>query len=199
MSLPKTVVLGWGSLLWDPRTLPVSTPWRPDGPRLPIEFCRVAANGRLTLAIDHSYGVPVRTWWAGLDVDDGEQALISLAEREGCTVSNIGALDQTRGTPTVANDHQEVAPTIEPWARTLGVRHVVWTALTTNFSERVGRPFSIETALQYVRQRRGRTRDLAFEYLRRAPASTATPVRAAFTRELDGLRVDTIKASEGGA
>jgi len=42
--------LGWGSLIWSPRTLPVSGDWHTDGPHLPIEFSRQAADGRITLA-----------------------------------------------------------------------------------------------------------------------------------------------------
>ena len=48
----KSVVLAWGSLVWDPRELKTAVKFTPDGPLLPIEFCRISADGRLTLAID---------------------------------------------------------------------------------------------------------------------------------------------------
>jgi hypothetical protein len=44
----RIACVGWGSLVWDPRDLPVKGAWRPDGPRLPIEFARQSDNGRLT-------------------------------------------------------------------------------------------------------------------------------------------------------
>ena len=52
----KSVVLAWGSLVWDPRELQTAAKFAPDGPLLPIEFCRISADGRLTLAIDERFG-----------------------------------------------------------------------------------------------------------------------------------------------
>lgn len=34
----RIVFLGWGSLIWDPRELPVIGDWQSGGPVLPIEF-----------------------------------------------------------------------------------------------------------------------------------------------------------------
>src|ERR1700722_18672522 len=52
----KSVVLAWGSLVWDPRDLQTAGKFVANGPLLPIEFCRISADGRLTLAIDESFG-----------------------------------------------------------------------------------------------------------------------------------------------
>ena len=48
----KSVVLAWGSSVWDPRELKIASKFAPNGPLLPIEFCRISGDGRLTLAID---------------------------------------------------------------------------------------------------------------------------------------------------
>ena len=52
----KSVVLAWGSLVWDPGKLQTVGKFTANGPLLPIEFCRVSDDGRLTLAIDESFG-----------------------------------------------------------------------------------------------------------------------------------------------
>jgi hypothetical protein len=45
----KIAIVGWGSLIWDPRDLHLATAI------LPIEFSRISDNGRLTLVVDERY------------------------------------------------------------------------------------------------------------------------------------------------
>ena len=48
-------ILGWGSLVPDPRGLPIADGWHQAGPVLPIEFSRISKDGQragcLTLVI----------------------------------------------------------------------------------------------------------------------------------------------------
>ena len=57
----KSVVLAWGSSVWAPRDLQIASKFAPNGPLLPIEFCRVSDDGRLTLAIDETFGALCKT------------------------------------------------------------------------------------------------------------------------------------------
>jgi hypothetical protein len=41
----RIAILGWGSLIWDPRDLPISGPWQCGGSVIPIEFSRISENG----------------------------------------------------------------------------------------------------------------------------------------------------------
>lgn len=78
----KIACLGWGSLIWDPRTLPVSSDWLHDGPLLPVEFTRQSNDGRITLAITPD-ACAVKVFSALLDVVTMDEACRALAEREG--------------------------------------------------------------------------------------------------------------------
>lgn len=86
-------MLGWGSLLWDPRELPREGVWQRGGPQLTLEFSRVSRDGRLTLVIDRRHGDNCDTYYVlspRLDVDsaiEDLQHLFDLSE-----ISNSRAL-----------------------------------------------------------------------------------------------------------
>ena len=102
--------LGWGSLIWDPRTLPVSPRWNEDGPSLPVEFARHSSkSGRVTLVLE-SGAQPVQTLWASLAVAGLPEAREALRSREETVPQYIGywsTADRTEG---------EVSRLIGSWA-----------------------------------------------------------------------------------
>jgi hypothetical protein len=83
--------LGWGSLAWDPRTLPVQREWFTDGPFAPIEFTRQSADGRVTLVIDRN-AAPLQLLWAKMTVANISHARESLRDREGITAKQWSSL-----------------------------------------------------------------------------------------------------------
>src|SRR6185437_6546516 len=94
----KSAVLAWGSLVWDPRELKVAAPLKADGPLLPVEFCRVSADGLLTLAIDESFGAVCRTYSAPSAFDDLDAAMENLRQREDMpTLRAIGFVEPVSG------------------------------------------------------------------------------------------------------
>lgn len=60
--MSNIAILGWGSLLWRPESLAMTSAWNPDGPLLPLEFARLSGNNTLTLVI-HPASPPQQTYW----------------------------------------------------------------------------------------------------------------------------------------
>jgi hypothetical protein len=79
----KTAILAWGSLVSHPRDLQAAAEFVPDGPLLPIEFCRISADGRLTLAVDETYGAVCKTYSAPSGIQSLDEAIENLRIREG--------------------------------------------------------------------------------------------------------------------
>jgi len=179
----KIAVLGWGSLLWDPRDLQLATPFALTGPNLPIEFCRVSKNHRLTLVIDETFGTLCQTYAATSAYASLDEALENLRLREGMsTTADAGFVEtvgQTRS-PLAAERHPHVVETIADWALNAGYDAAIWTALESGFERQSGEPFSVTAAMRFLEkleQHEPEAFARALDYIRRAPGATQTPVR----------------------
>lgn len=150
----RIAILGWGSLVWDPRDLPLASAWLVGGPQLPIEFSRVSDNGRLTLVIDPINGVPIASRFATSRRDELDQAVEDLRRREGPTRrENIGS-----ACAQDAGDANDIAAHLAVWCRGASFDAVVWTALAPNFAEKRRQPFGVDAALAYLAQLTGERR-----------------------------------------
>ena len=171
----RIAVLGWGSLIWDPRDLPLVGGWNEGGPPLPIEFSRVSTDGRLTLVIDPDNGTGTPTRFAESARGDLEDAVCDLRNREGAVAKHIGFVDLVGGTSRCSQ-----APTlhaIRGWAGSHGFDAVVWTDLPSNFREKTGAAFSVEDAVRYLGSLPHEVAERAREYVERAPVEVQTPLR----------------------
>jgi hypothetical protein len=183
----KIAILGWGSLLWDPRDLQLASGFELSGPSLPIEFCRVSKDNRLTLIIDETFGTLCQTYAALSAFDDLDAAVKNLAEREGMSrhadVGYITAAGQARSREATER-HPHAVETIADWALNAGYDAAIWTALGSHFEQETREPFSVNAAMRFLEgleQGDAAAFARALEYIRRAPAATQTPVRDAVT------------------
>jgi hypothetical protein len=181
----KSVVLGWGSLVWDPGELQTAAKFIANGPLVPIEFCRISGDGRLTLAIDETFGALCKTYSAPSALDSLDAAMDNLCLCEGTADARaIGFVEPASGRQSdfAVERHPQVVATIAAWAESLGYDAAIWTALTSNFDEwgKGGEPFSVSAAMQYLETLEGEDPAKfaqALAYIRKAPPEVETPVR----------------------
>ena len=114
----KIAVLAWGSLVWDPRELKTAAAFAPNGPLLPIEFCRISADGRLTLVIDKAVGDLCRTYSAPSVFTSLDAAIENLRERETRHAEDIGFAEPASGrqSDVAMERHPEAVASIAAWA-----------------------------------------------------------------------------------
>jgi hypothetical protein len=173
----RIAVIGWGSLIWNPGSIRLSTRWRKDGPRLPLEFSRISNDGRLTLVV-HPRAEPITTYWALSAFDEIEAAVANLSERESTNRANIAHVEKL-----AALDDSESGSAVLHWLNSqTSVDAAIWTNLTSNWDSKQRTPFSAEAAAEYVLSLRncpdhGVSFRRAAEYIRNAPSQVQTPVR----------------------
>ncbi|RWD16093.1 MAG: hypothetical protein EOS75_30005 [Mesorhizobium sp.] len=184
-------VLAWGSLVWDRRDLAVAADFKPTGPRLPVEFCRVSGRAdqprRLTLVIDEAVGSVCSTYSAASVFDNLKDARQNLQDREGMDhVNGVGFVDFASGTEShrAMERHPGAVETIKAWAADNGYDAAIWTALACNFHEpdKANEPFTTDAAIRYLETLDEKALEYALTYIRLAPGEVRTPVRAAINK-----------------
>ena len=181
----KSAVLAWGSLVWDPRDLQAAAEFAPNGPLLSVEFCRISVDGRLTLAIDETFGGTCTTYSAPSAIGNLEAAIENLRVREGMRDAlGIGFVEPTSGKQSdiALQRHPEAVATIAAWATSNGYDFAIWTALASNFDQpdKGGEPFSVTAVIGYLEALEGQDAAKfarALAYIRNAPPEIETPVR----------------------
>ena len=181
----KIAIIGWGSLVWDPRTLPYKGDWQTGGPELSIEFSRVSSDCRLTLVVDGKFGDPVGTRFVLSKRRELHDAIADLRDREGTIWSRIGYVDLSgkMNSNEAFSQQDTTLSTVETWAKKEGFNAAVWTALPPSFEKETGEPFSVKNATEYIRALPVTAREVAIEYLNRAPAEVSTPLRRHLAQE----------------
>jgi hypothetical protein len=161
---------------------PVAADFEPTGLSLPIEFCRVSADGRLTLVLEETVGAPCVVYCASSTVSELDAAIENLRAREKMpTPTRVGFVNLI--THEVNREIQAKQSgsirAILTWAKEEKYDAVIWTALGMKFKETTGVKFSVEAAVRYLERLSPEKLSLALDYIRRAPPEVQTPVRIA--------------------
>ncbi len=171
--MTRIAVLGWGSLIWDPRDLPIQREWFKDGPLVQVEFVRQSKDNRITLVLEEN-ALPVRTLWAVMDCTKMEDATESLWNREG-RPKRKHICKWSKGEPLPGLIHG-----LETWAASCGVEGVIWTGLPPKFQGKDEVTPTIEQVLQLLNRLPCAERDRAERYVREAPRQIDTAYRREF-------------------
>ena len=172
-----TACLGWGSLVWDSRELPIHRQWFSDGPFIKVEFTRQSRDGRITLVLEAS-AKPVRSLWAVMDTSDIGTAREALRARESISDSNTPYI----GTWTQGDNNPDLIIGLSQWAWACAVQSVIWTALPPRFDGTDKRTPTAADVIRYLGGLTGATRDTAERYIRSTPRQIDTNYR----REIEG-------------
>lgn len=174
--------LGWGSLIWEPRGLPIRGRWFDDGPVIPVEFARESSGKRITIVIAN-VEYAVRTLWALMSVSNLDEAKCKLAVREGISKeyikSSIGFWEKSTG-----SKHGESAEQIIIWAERLQLDAVIWTNLKCGFKDTRDTMPKYDQILKYFNGLQHEERKVAEEYVRRAPIQIDTQFRRGIEKDL---------------
>jgi hypothetical protein len=159
----RIAILGWGSLLWEDggEFDRWRDEWAFDGPHLKLEFSRISKTrlGALTLVVDSLHGVTNTVAWCLSKRKSAQDAVADLRCREGAEIDKIRSL--ILGDPIPADEYSK---TIAVWANSKELDVVVWTGLPSNFSNKLNQPFSVETAVAYLKNLPADAKVKAAEY-----------------------------------
>jgi hypothetical protein len=171
----KIACLGWGSLIWETRELPISGEWKSNGPMIPVEFARQSQDGRITLVIVPGVK-PIQSFRAYLSSGNLSEAREALRVREDIPLKNLDVhiASVKRGDNNFKND---INKSIYSWMEPLDLDAVVWTALPPKFNGKNDFVPTKEQLLDYLSSLDDETKKAAENYIRKTHPQIETEYR----------------------
>lgn len=184
--MAQIACLGWGSLVWEPKDLPLRSEWVADGPRVRVDFLRQSDNGCMTLVLDESAQL-LPSSWAWMAATDLRQAREDLRIRE--RMGPIGAA-KFIGLWSCGDVPPACIEALDAWAQAHQADHVIWTALPPKFGGIERTPTAEEVVAYLIGLAEGNVRAEAERYVRRAPRQVDTDLRRRLAAELGWTPLD---------
>lgn len=185
----KIAILGWGSLIWNPKSLQYNNEigWQKDGPFLPLEFARISMDGRLTLVIT-SDSREVQTLYTVSTSTILNEAILDLAVREGSGRKSIGYYNKQRD--IIFPEDFNYIENLKAWLSIHPeIEAVIWTNLGANWKETDRLKSEKKDRIEHFKALDGPSMALAEEYIRKAPIQIATKFRQEIEIELYWLPI----------
>lgn len=185
----KIAILGWGSLIWQPKDLKYNKEinWDKNGPYLPVEFSRISNDGRLTLVIDNN-AEKVQTLYAVSLYDKLDEAILDLTVREGCAKDKIGWYDRSEDNFHPNNFIYD--QDIKNWINDTDFDAVIWTNISRKFKDKIGLVHNSENVINYLQTLPEEVKVIAEEYIRKAPRQINTEIRQEIIGRLEWNMMD---------
>ncbi|MGO2357359.1 MAG: hypothetical protein ACTH6S_04015 [Mesonia sp.] len=179
----KIAILGWGSLVWNPKSLQYNQEigWQKNGPMLPLEFSRISNDFRLTLVLEPTAKL-VQSLYAISTNTTIDEAVLNLAVREGSARSAIGYYGKYTN-ETKLNDFKYIE-NIKEWLTIHPeIDAVIWTNLKANWKKTDRVKSKKRDRLEHLKALDGSTKAIAEEYIRKAPFQITTNFRKEIENE----------------
>lgn len=181
----RIAVIGWGSLIWDPRELKTNGEWKKDGPLFPIEFARISNDLRLTLVIRPASKV-VKTLYIESAFTELHEAIKNLQKREGCddpiTIGFVNFKDQTRN---IKRTPEEIERELIKWNASKKYDAVIWTDLGQNFMKKTSMELTVHNAKRHLAGLKPLEYESAKNYILKTPEQVKTNFRKQITEFIE--------------
>lgn len=176
----KIAILGWGSLIWNPKELNTAGEWKKDGPLLPIEFARISKDGRLTLVIRPASKM-VKTLYIDSAFSDFDAAILNLQVREECLLSSIGYVNFNDNSHNIKRIPVQIKETLVKWNVSKKYDAIIWTDLGQNFKNSTSMVYTIHNVKRYIAGLKPQQYQGVKNYIFNTPEQIKTQLRKQLT------------------
>jgi hypothetical protein len=171
----KIGIIGWGSLIWDQRELKTKGDWLKNGPVIPIEFCRLSADGRITLVINSKFN-PVPTLVIESLFETLDEAIHDLAKREGTEdITNIGHYTYTSDSFHSRDRNDFVKEILQQYKTDFDA--LIWSDFGVRFKDKGLGDLSVENIIKHIESLDQNMKEKAIEYIIKTPTQVQTTFR----------------------
>lgn len=170
----KIACLDWGQTISKEEFNKYVIAWRADGPKLPIEFCRIEDSGEVVPVISMN-AAPQEVGWSLLKIENLNEACEALSECHAISSDRFNAIGSMIA--GVADDGF-----ITEWCMRKALDAVIWIALPPRCDQVEGKIATLEQTLEHLNNTNDEALLLTRKIIECSPRRLATPYRSAIIK-----------------